>query len=119
MVLGFCALVLQAREAGGSRATAQPSLTTPGAALGLRPRRAPSSAQVVVHGNVSAPVSKVGKDGLIIHAFEWSHRHFPNLMDCRPIYVRRALEAAGFVIEGSLTESMWVPVEIVGGGKPR
>ena len=38
-------------------------------------------------------------------------------MDCRPIYTRRALEAAGFVIVDSLTESMWVPVEIVSGRK--
>jgi hypothetical protein len=39
-------------------------------------------------------VSKEGKEGLIIQAFEWTHRHFPNLMDCRPICTRRALEAA-------------------------
>ena len=38
---------------------------------------------------------------------------FPNLMDCRPIYVRRALEAAGFTIKEADVESMWVPVEIV------
>ena len=39
-------------------------------------------------------------------------------MDCRPIYARRALEATGFAIEHSLTQSMWVPVEIVKGKKP-
>ena len=63
-------------------------------------------------------VSKEGKEGFIIHAFEWTHRHFPNLMDCRPIYACRALQATGFVIEDSLTESMWVPVDIVRGRKP-
>ena len=31
---------------------------------------------------------KEGKEGLVIQAFEWTHRHFPNLMDCRPIYAR-------------------------------
>jgi ubiquinone/menaquinone biosynthesis C-methylase UbiE len=67
---------------------------------------------------VVVAVSKEGKEGFILHAFQWTHRHFPNLMDCRPIYVRRALEAMGFVIEESLTESMWVPVEIVRGKKP-
>ncbi|MGA2066495.1 MAG: class I SAM-dependent methyltransferase, partial [Thermoguttaceae bacterium] len=67
---------------------------------------------------VVVAVSKVGKEGFIIHAFEWTHRHFPNLMDCRPIYARRALEATGFVIDDSLTQSMWVPVEIVRGRKP-
>ena len=67
---------------------------------------------------VVVAVAKEGKEGFVVHAFEWTHRHFPNLMDCRPIYTRRALEAAGFTIEQSLTESMWVPVEIVRGGKP-
>ena len=64
-------------------------------------------------------VSKEGKDVLVIQAFEWTHRHFPNLMDCRPIYGRRALEATGLVIEDSLTQSMWVPVEIVRGQKAK
>src|SRR5208283_134162 len=59
-----------------------------------------------------------GKEGFVVQAFEWTHRHFPNLMDCRPIYARRALEATGFVIADSLTESMWVPVEIVRAIKP-
>jgi len=62
---------------------------------------------------VVVAVSKEGKQGLVIRAFEWTHKHFPNLMDCRPIYARRALEAAGFTIDDSLVESMWVPVEIV------
>jgi demethylmenaquinone methyltransferase/2-methoxy-6-polyprenyl-1,4-benzoquinol methylase len=62
-------------------------------------------------------VSKLGKDGIIIKAYEWTHRHFPNLVDCRPIYVKAALEAAGFNIEASQNESMWVPVEIVVGVK--
>jgi demethylmenaquinone methyltransferase/2-methoxy-6-polyprenyl-1,4-benzoquinol methylase len=62
---------------------------------------------------VVVSVSKEGKTGLVLRAFEWTHRHFPNLMDCRPIYARRALEAAGFVISNALTKSMWVPVEIV------
>jgi hypothetical protein len=39
-------------------------------------------------------------------------------MDCRPIYVRRAMEAADFTIKDAEVESMWVPVEIVVGIKP-
>lgn len=66
---------------------------------------------------VVAAVSKEGYQGAIVRAFEWTHQHFPNLMDCRPIYARRALEAAGFAIEEQLRESMWVPVEIVRGRK--
>jgi len=63
-------------------------------------------------------ISKEGRQGLLVKAFEWTHRHFPNLMDCRPIFVRRALEDAGFAIEDALVDHMWVPVEIVRGKKP-
>lgn len=63
-------------------------------------------------------ISREGKLGFMVHAFEWTHRHFPNLMDCRPIYVRRALEAAGFLIRDTALERMWVPVEIVLAVKP-
>ncbi len=58
-------------------------------------------------------ISKKGKQGVVIKAFEWTHRHFPNLMDCRPIFVQKSLEEAGFQIEATLHEHMWVPVEIV------
>lgn len=34
-------------------------------------------------------------------------------MHCRPIYVKRALEAAGFTIKKADVKSMRVPVEIV------
>lgn len=67
---------------------------------------------------VVAAVSKEAKPGFVLLAFEWTHRHFPNLLDCRPIYARRALEAEGFVVEDSRVESMWVPVEIVRARKP-
>ena len=68
---------------------------------------------------VVVAVSKEGPQGLVIRAFEWTHRHFPNLMDCRPIYARRALEAAGFIIEDHSVQTMWVPVEIVRGSKEK
>ena len=67
---------------------------------------------------VSVNVSKEGKPGVVLRAFEWTHRHFPNLMDCRPIYAGRALEAAGFEVADSRTERMWIPVEIVLAVKP-
>lgn len=66
---------------------------------------------------VVVAVSKEGPPGYVLKAFEWTHKHFPNLVDCRPIYVRRALEAAGFRIADSRIETMWVPVEIVLGIK--
>ena len=58
-------------------------------------------------------LSKEGKQGLVMKAYEWTHKHFPNLMDCRPIYVRRAIEAAGFSVIEHDIDHMWVPVEIV------
>ena len=67
---------------------------------------------------VVAALSKESQRGLAVRAYEWTHRHFPNLLDCRPIYVRRALEAAKFVIEDARIESMWVPVEIIRARKP-
>ena len=67
---------------------------------------------------VVVAMSKVGKQGVLVKAYEWTHKHFPNLMDCRPIYVQRALEAAGFEIKEADVENMWVPVEIVLASKP-
>lgn len=56
---------------------------------------------------------KEGKEKFAVEAYEWTHRHFPNLLDCRPIFVRRALENAGFSIREATITNMWVPVEIV------
>jgi demethylmenaquinone methyltransferase/2-methoxy-6-polyprenyl-1,4-benzoquinol methylase len=62
-------------------------------------------------------MSRVNPNGLLTEVFEWTHRHFPNLLDCRPILVRKALEDAGFRIEAASVEKMWVMVEIVRGAK--
>lgn len=58
-------------------------------------------------------MSKEGQATSMVHAFEWTHRHFPNFLDCRPIFVRRALEATGFGVVSAEMQSMWIPVEIV------
>lgn len=58
-------------------------------------------------------MSKEGEGGIVLQVFEWTHKHFPNFLDCRPIFVRNALEAAGFHIENVEHRTMWVPVEIV------
>lgn len=68
---------------------------------------------------VVVAVSREGKADLMLKAYEWTHKHFPNLMDCRPIYVNRALEHAGFNVDESDQRHMWVAVEIVRGVKAK
>ncbi len=63
-------------------------------------------------------MSKEGRRDPLIAVFEWAHRHFPNYLDCRPIFVEEAMKASGFRIAKSLTKRMWIPVEIVLGIKP-
>jgi demethylmenaquinone methyltransferase/2-methoxy-6-polyprenyl-1,4-benzoquinol methylase len=63
-------------------------------------------------------MSKEGRRDPLVAVFEWAHRHFPNFLDCRPIFVEEALEASGFSISKSLTKRMWIPVEIVLGVTP-
>lgn len=62
-------------------------------------------------------MSKEQEGGVVLRALEWTHQHFPNFLDCRPIFVRKALEEAGFRIASSEITKMWVPVEIVLGVK--
>jgi hypothetical protein len=59
-------------------------------------------------------MSKKGERGLLIRLYEWAHRQFPKYVDCRPIFVRKALQEAGFEIIDVTERSMWgLPVEIV------
>ena len=60
-------------------------------------------------------MSKAYGEGPLLRIFQWTHRHFPGVMGCRPIYVRRAIEAAGFVVQQATVTRMWIPVEIVRG----
>lgn len=73
-----------------------------------------SGGRIVVVG-----MSKQGEHEPLIDVFEWAHKHFPNFVDCRPIYVRAALEQAGFKIGKALLKHMWIPVEVILGVKPR
>jgi ubiquinone/menaquinone biosynthesis C-methylase UbiE len=68
---------------------------------------------------VVASMTKKDARGLVLMAFEWTHRHFPNFLDCRPIYVRAAVEGAGFKVDKTIRMHMWVPVAIVLGTRPK
>jgi ubiquinone/menaquinone biosynthesis C-methylase UbiE len=63
-------------------------------------------------------LSKAGKPSLLRDGYEWGHAHFENFLDCRPIYVQRALEQVGFRISDATLMSLWgLPVELVIGLK--
>ena len=59
-------------------------------------------------------MSKKGKANVIMRLYEWTHRAFPKYVECRPIFVREALEDAGFEILDETQMSMFgLPIEIV------
>jgi ubiquinone/menaquinone biosynthesis C-methylase UbiE len=64
-------------------------------------------------------LSKSGGRSLVRDLYELAHDRFPKIIDCRPIFVRRALEEAGFqVLDATLTSIWGLPVEIVLAERP-
>ncbi len=54
-----------------------------------------------------------------VHVYEWFHARLPSLVDCRPIFVRESVQAAGFGIQACVVKSMGgLPVQIVVGRRP-
>ena len=63
-------------------------------------------------------MSKKEKAGLPVTLYEWVHEKLPNYADCRPIFVRGALEDNGFRVLDVVEMTMWgLPVDIVIAGK--
>ena len=59
-------------------------------------------------------VSLAKRDVLACRLYEWGHKRWPVLLDCRPIELRKSLKAEGFRIQAAKVETMWgLPVEIV------
>lgn len=59
-------------------------------------------------------LSKEGKSGWMRKLYEWGHRKMPKPLDCRPIFVQKALEDAGFqILDATLMSLLKLPVEIV------
>jgi ubiquinone/menaquinone biosynthesis C-methylase UbiE len=52
--------------------------------------------------------------GLVAQAYEWLHRRFPHLIDCRPIDVLRHLERSGYGVTSTESMTLWsLPVTAV------
>jgi ubiquinone/menaquinone biosynthesis C-methylase UbiE len=59
-------------------------------------------------------LSKAGAAGRMRDIYEWGHRRFPKFLDCRPIFVRAALEENGFaILDATRATILTMPVEIV------
>ncbi len=57
-------------------------------------------------------LSKAGRANWMRNLYEWGHERFPNLLDCRPIYVEKALWNAGFQFLDVTRTFLWgLPIE--------
>ena len=53
------------------------------------------------------------QENLAQRIYEWFHQHLPAYADCRPIFVRSALDLAGFQMQEVVRKYMWgLPVDI-------
>jgi ubiquinone/menaquinone biosynthesis C-methylase UbiE len=54
------------------------------------------------------------KESTTVRLYEWFHLRFPAYVDCRPIYARQTMEAAGFRVVDMTEMVMWgLPVEVI------
>jgi demethylmenaquinone methyltransferase/2-methoxy-6-polyprenyl-1,4-benzoquinol methylase len=59
-------------------------------------------------------LSKESGESLALRLYEWGHKMWPALIDCRPIYGERSLTDTGFwIVEAEKPRMMGLPLEIV------
>lgn len=59
-------------------------------------------------------VSLAKQNTVACRLYEWGHKRWPALLDCRPIHLSKTLEAGRFCIQAAKVQTMWgLPVEIV------
>lgn len=59
-------------------------------------------------------MAKKPHDSPMVQLYEWAHRRFTVWVDCRPIFARAMVEAAGFRVQTVQAVSMFgLPVEII------
>ena len=64
-------------------------------------------------------LSKAGGRRWLRELYECGHRAFPGLVDCRPIFVQRSMQDAGFrIVDGTRTSVWGLPIDIVLAGWP-
>ena len=71
---------------------------------------------------VAASLGLAARSGLsrgMLALYQWSHRAFPAVVDCRPIEAGLALQQAGFALRAQQGRTLWaLPVEIVLAQRP-
>jgi demethylmenaquinone methyltransferase/2-methoxy-6-polyprenyl-1,4-benzoquinol methylase len=70
-------------------------------------------------GVVSMATVKAGQSPSVLErTYIWMHRHFPHLVDCRPIDPAALIKAAGFTVKKTIDLEIWtMPVAVVVGEK--
>jgi ubiquinone/menaquinone biosynthesis C-methylase UbiE len=59
-------------------------------------------------------VSLAKENTRMVRLYEWFHARWPQVVDCRPIYVHAALIKAGFEVQEARRMTMWgLPVETI------
>jgi demethylmenaquinone methyltransferase/2-methoxy-6-polyprenyl-1,4-benzoquinol methylase len=71
-------------------------------------------------GVVSMALVRPGeRDSALESVYKWMHRHFPHLVDCRPIDPAAEMKQGGFQIASEERMEIWtMPVAAVVGRKP-